>query len=529
LTHDTQLKGLLSRMAEARGNLCRLVPAVAVACLLAWCFFTLHSNFAADDADSEILNQAWRLANGKNIYSGIETPPFAFAAYTPVYYAAAAALLRFTGLSYIPAKLLSLAAALSIGLALIRLSRKWHQDGHKGVWAAFLLFLVPAFLYNAVRSHAQMMAVAFSVWSLFFFLRDRRRDKFLISPLLAVLALYTKQTQVAVPLAIGMYLLFRNRRGLLPYWAAFSVAALVPFLWLQKITQGYFLFDTVDLARLAYSLWQIPLVFLHHAGPLLPFIALALLLSWKRFRKGEWGVLDCYLVCLLAITAVSLGRLGAHGQYVLELLVATLIYLLGTTHLPSVPSRDALVSFQVLLLLIYAPLFVVFEEGLWNLTTCRAAQNIYPILKSGPGPILSQQGSLALFGRGEIYIQLFHFSALSRAGLWNQEYILSRINDRVFSWVITEFPLEKTDLSDDDRERFTPELISALRSNYSRRVFIYPYYLYTRNPAPLGLGVRPLAASLFSEMNPIDRAQPDIGISKNPACAKQTRWTPRLL
>ncbi len=456
----------------------RCVPFVAIVCFLAWCFVSFRSNFTWDDAEPEILNQAWRLANGGSIYRGVESPPYAFAAYTPLYFAVTALLLKFTGLSYIPAKLISFLAALSIGWAMVRLSREWNKSGRDGLWAASFLFLIPAFLYNSARCHVQMMAVAFSIWSLYFFLRNRWKATLIISPLFAVLAFYTKQTQVALPLAMALYLAIRNRRWFLPYASIGLVLGLIPFLWLQKISGGLFFFDTVSLARLEYDWWTIPQIFMHHAGPILIFIGIAGSLLWQRFKDGTWDAIDCYLGCLFFITLISLGRLGAHGQYVVELLVITLLYLLKTAGLPAIPRRDALVSAQILLLFLYAPAFIFLEEGLWDISANRASSKIYSLIRERSGPVLSQQNSFSLFSRGEIYVQLFHFSGLSRAGMWDQRPLLNEIDKRGFCCVITEFPIETSPLSDSDNERFTPEIISAVRRNYKLLESVYPYYFY---------------------------------------------------
>jgi hypothetical protein len=468
--------------SDMHQKLTRLVPAVAVLCFLGWCIVSLRSNFAADDADSEVLNQAWRLARGESIYRGINVPPHAFAAYPPLYYAMAAIPMKFVGLSFLPAKLISFIASLFIGWALVHLARKWNQTRSGGLWAAFFLFLVPAFLYNSARCQVQMTAVALSVWSFLFFLRNRWRDAVLISPLLAVLAFYTKQSQVALPLAMTGYLFLRNRRWLIPYLATLSIAGLVPLLLLQRFTGGLFLFDTVQLARLAYNIYFIPLIFLHYAGPILLFIGLALMISWRHFKDGTWDAVDWYFGCVLVTTIISLGRLGAHTQYVLELIVVTLIYLLRNTTLPRITGHEALVSVQVLFLLIYAPLFVSLEEGLEAISASRAAPAVYRLLQSRPGPIVSQQGSFALFSRREIYIQLFHFTALSRAGMWDQSQLLKDFENHTIRTVITEFPIETGIQTDSDQERFTPEMLRSLRRNYHRWQTVYPYYIYAPNP-----------------------------------------------
>ena len=124
-----------SWLVRARPLICRLVPAVAAICFLAWCLVALKSNFSWDDAEPEVLNQAWRLARGENIYHGIDSPPFTFSVYPPVYLGLVAFLMKFSGLSYLPAKLVSLFAGLSIGGALLYLARRWNKSG--GLWAAF--------------------------------------------------------------------------------------------------------------------------------------------------------------------------------------------------------------------------------------------------------------------------------------------------------------------------------------------------------------------------------------------------------
>jgi len=471
-----------SRIARWRPSLSRWVPIMAVACFLAWSFVAIRPDFSWDDSEPEILNLAWRLANGETIYRGIEEPPFAFAPYPPLYFAATAAMLKFTGLSYLPAKLLSFLAALSIGWALACLSRQWHGTRKPGLWAACLLFLIPAFLYNSVRCQAPILAVAFSVWSLVFFLRNRRIDTLCISPLLAVLAFYTKQTQIALPLAMIVYLALKNRRWLFPYAAVLAAGGLIPFLWLQHITHGYFYNNTVELAQLAYKAWLIIPIFLHHAGPLIIFLALALSICLRRFKAGTWEAVDWYLVCVSGLTFFALGRVGAHGQYVLELLVAALLFLLRTTGLPAIRGREALVSIQILILLLYAPLFVAVEEGWWDMSANRAAGRIYSLIQESPGPVLAQQNSFPLFSRGGIHIQLFHFTGLARAGLWDQNRLVREIDARTFGCVVTEFPFEEPVRSDNAIERFTPEMIQALRRNYRRIETAFPYYFYMRAP-----------------------------------------------
>ena len=468
----------MPRLIQAKPYVCRAVPVAALICFLAWCYSTIRPDFDSDDANPEILNTAWCLANGGKIYHGINSPPYSFAAYTPIYYAVIALPMKLTGLNFIPAKLITLLFSLSIGWAFVHLCRLWHRSPRDGIWTATLCLLVPAVLYNVIRSHPQMMAMSLTTWSLVFFLRNRWFPTLIISPLLAVLAFYTKQSEIVLPLAMILYLAVRNRRWLLPYAAVGTIACLTPMIWLQHATNGYFLFDVFRLAELSFHPWKIGDVFIGWILPIVFFLAFAMMTMWHRFRERTWEPIDYFLACLIPITLVSLGRAGSHSQYVVEMVIVVFLYLLRTTGLPDIKGKDLLVVVQVLVLICHSFVYVFLDAGPWGLASIRASEKIYPMISGAPGPILSKQGSFALFSRGSIYIQLFHFVGLWNIGLWDQSPLLRDINDRKFPWIITQFPIEDSEAYKSDLERFNLKIVTALRRNYRRREAFYPYYIY---------------------------------------------------
>ena len=150
------------------------------------------------------------------------------------------------------------------------------------------------------------------------------------------------------------------------------------------------------------------------------------------------------------------------------------------------PVRDRLVTFQLLILLVYTPLYILLENGPFAFASRRASASILPLVEHTRGPIISQQGGFALFATGQIFIQLGHFVNLSRAGLWDRQKIIRDIESRraEWVWVITLFDINSGELSEDDRERFTPDMVEALRRNYRIQKIVQPYYLY----APHGPG-----------------------------------------
>jgi hypothetical protein len=455
----------------------RLVPLWALAVAVLFAPLVWSATFSWDDADPEVLNNAWRLATGRPLYHSLDGPPWVVNPYTPLYHAVTAAALRVTGLSFRPARLVSLLASAAVALALVLLARRWGRRGREGLWSAALLLLVPAVLYNAARPHPQMLAVALSLWSFFFFESPRRLLAEVLSPALAVLAVYTKQTQIVLPLALGLWLLWRDRPRFFRYSATVAFLGLAPVPLLEAATHGQFLECVVGLNFLPFSVAQIPGVLIHFAGPLFGFLGLAVLRLVARVRARTLAPVDFYLALLVVVTIGSLGREGAHTQYVLEMLVVGVVYLLATGGVRFPPGRRALAAAQLGLLMLYAPAFVLLEEGAWDWPAVRAAPEVRALLETEPGPILSEQGSFPLFARGEIHVQLFHFAALARQGRWDQAPLLREVREQRLPWVVTEFPLEgRRDA--DARERFTEELLLALRQGYVRRATLGPYFVY---------------------------------------------------
>lgn len=458
--------------------LARAAPLAALICFAVWCFIAIRPTHLWDDAEPEVLNQAWRLAQGKPVYKDIESPPYILAAYPPVYLAITAAALKLTGLSALPGKFISILAALAIGLAFARLSREWHGQTRRG-WLMFcVLLIVPAFLYNTARVHVQMLAVALSIWSLLFLLRGKLLDVALLSPLLAVLAIYTKQTQIALPLAAGIYLLRHQPRRAAMYAAALAVMGLPPLFLLQQATDGYFLRHTVEWNSLTYTFTRLVLAFLQHVGPAIIFLVLAARVVKARTRQRRADHLDFYFIAAVLLAIASLGRIGAHTQYVVELHCVTLLVLLRAGGFD--PKLAGVL--QVAGLLIYTPVFMG-QKAARALPAYAAAPAVHARLRQVDGPIISEQAGFAPFSGRELYIQLFHFSALARMGRWDESPLVRQIAARQFAFVITEFPLEDASAwRSRHAERFNPRVRQAILENYRRSASMGPYFLYQPRP-----------------------------------------------
>ena len=189
-----------SPAARTRATLMRLVPPWCVLCIVAWALLYVSPTHSFDDADPEVLNQAWRLTNGKPIYAPVGDPPYVHHAYTPLYYVFVSAGLRITGLSYLPAAAITLLASIAALAAFIAVGWRSKASWKEGAFTGCLFFLIPAVLYNSVRTHPQMLAVAFSLWAFYFASRDRFTSVALVSRLFSALA-FTQSTPLLLCLS----------------------------------------------------------------------------------------------------------------------------------------------------------------------------------------------------------------------------------------------------------------------------------------------------------------------------------------
>lgn len=470
-------------MTRVRENV-RSVPAfylvvltvVVVAMIAVWCYASVRPNFSSDDAEPEILNQAWRLSIDKHLYRGLDRPPYVFGAYPPIYYAAAAFLLKLTGLSYLPAKLISFASAIATIIAVYAIRQLRRPERSENLCVALLLFLVPPFLSNSLRCHPEMLATAFSMWSLYFFLQRRAPSSLVASAILAAAALYTKQTHIALPLAASFYLALKERRSLAIYLSVFVIAVGLPTVVLQATSHGTFLLDIVRFAELDYHASTMPKLTFKLLGPIIPLLLVVCYQCISRLRHKQWGILEPYFVVTLLTGVASLGRIGSDGQYVLELIAASFVCL--DLSFSAARLRRSILNFQYLLLVAGAPWFIVHNKALPALKEVRAAEPVYALLRETRGPILSEQGSFPLFTTGAIYVQLFHFGALQHRGMWNNQPVADQVRQGHFGAIVTEFPAQQRLASRGERLRFGPQLLNALRQRYRLVATSYPYYVY---------------------------------------------------
>ncbi len=271
--------------------------------------------FALEWLEGGSYAQVQRLLTGRALY---DRPDMAYVAmiYPPLYYYVSAVLARVIGLSYLPLRLASLAAAVG-SLALIYLICLRERTGRSPAFLACALFAatyaLSGFWFDLARiDMLSVFLLLLSIWLLRF--ESFRSD--VAAGVIAALAALTKQTHLITVACLSLFLLISDRQRalafLLPFLAAYGLA----FLALNSLYAGWYQFYVFHLAlgsgeyvtfspastlETAWSFWA------HSIFLALP-VPILLIAAWftLRLRAGrDLNALFFFATCAIGMIGTS--------------------------------------------------------------------------------------------------------------------------------------------------------------------------------------------------------------------------------
>lgn len=483
--------------------------------------------YQLDYGEGIVLWFTRQLAHNQPIYKGLEGAPYASSNYPPIALALAATLMPILGEGYLSGRLLNFASALIVAALILRIVYVETRDGRAGTLAA-LFFLGSPYIYHWIPLfRVDLMGLAFAfggIYALWCLDRqpttdDRRPPNadhptppiachlpptYCLSPTayrrlptaycllptaLFLLALYTKHSLFAAPLAAFLALWTRNRRVALAF--AFTLGALgsAIYLALDVMTHGGFSFGIIESNATVFLPDQLFTLTRNFITTFPILLALALWSWLARVRARRIGVLEWYAVTAFAALVMA-GRVGAWENYFFEALVAACVFA-GLRFRVSAASdqrsavklamRNSQRAIPVLLLLQLALMW--HNPRIATEMIARdwpANRELARVLERTSGIIISEDmGALVTSGKAVEYYT-FQYSSLARSGKWDQHWELNGLREGAFPLVILEHGTRE---DVDHYRRFTREFVSALDRYYARTQRIGKYELYT--PAPL--------------------------------------------
>jgi hypothetical protein len=474
--------------------------------------------YSMDYGEAPLVDQAMRLAAGQNIYrADISTPPYTISNYPPLYIALLAISVKLFGpaSTFLVGRIISALCGWIVALCIYLIIYRSTQDRFAGLGAGFIFLAFPFVMYWSPLLRIDMLALALSLGGLCVLTsKPDSRLQFITAFLLIVAAIYTRQSYaLAAPLAGFTWLLVRDWKQAFRFATLVGGLSLILFLILNVWTRGGFYYNIVTanvnefkMDNLTYNwkrLRDIALILLLVGGAsfFLPLAALRngasepLVKSESKSKFDSlrdflsrglnplWALTTPYLVGA-AISATTIGKIGANVNYLLELcaalsLAAGAVIAWSRAYLSIYTLRAALLI--LLAIEIGRMMHFSLEEFTNDLHQRRLAfaelNELESLVKETSGPILADEfmGMLTLQGR-PLSIQPFEITQLAWAGKWDQTPLLTSIKEKEYAAIIIyDQPWAN--------ERWTQEMFEAIDASYAlsdivagNRVYI-PYEL----------------------------------------------------
>ena len=242
-------------------------------------------------------------------------------AYMPIYFLVVGNLMKVFGTSPIVGKTVSTLAALGIALLIYLVSIKLTDRKLLSIVPGVLFLLYPAIgNYSAEQVKIDILGLFLAVIGLYLVFNRH----YLWAVPFAVLAFFTKQYFIAVPIVTVVYLAWKERRILVKYVGLYLVLVGMGFGIGQYVTEGTFFTHTVlylfapQFGSLTFD--RNVMGTLLSLGYLTPVLVIAVYGMWK---SREFGFLGVYLVVSLLIMVVTVGKVGSGLNYSFSALVAS--------------------------------------------------------------------------------------------------------------------------------------------------------------------------------------------------------------
>lgn len=453
-------------------------------------FHYLGYPLALDDGEGHVLNQAILIASGQLPYPPINTSPYIVSNYPPFYSAIVASTFGFldqmqimSGVSVFPGlimtRLVSVFSGIGIAFLIYKTAIKSKVSSDSAAICGLLFLAMPIVFFWFSIGKPDMLAIFLGLFGLYLgIVNFEKGNRIFLSLIPLVLAVFTKQNEIAPFLAIALYLLIKKDKRTIIFISIYAASILVVTGILQIASGGEYLNHIITytktqlyISRL-YSTWSF---FFLNASLLL---IVAFYTAIRAFIRRETNPVIFYFVFAFLISLTS-GKVGSDMNYFLETIIASHILLAifisnGYRYNPANSSRLIVAGIIFLIALDYAFLhdnrMYSYEP---NQDDRQYAAIICSMIQEQPGPILSEDEALAAICGKEVVFNPFIMSELSKEGIWDQTDFVDSIKDKKYDILILRFDV--TNPNHEDKadvgghagwDRWTDEMETAIRENY---------------------------------------------------------------
>ena len=443
-----------------------------------------------------IVWQQMAMIPGPSMYGPIDHAPFIVFHYPPVYHLVVHALAWFgadplaagRGVSVVATWVLAASLGWIAGQAAPS-SRGSAAFG--GVIAALSVFTFQPVLAFAALMRVDLLGMALSVLGLTLGVLSLRRPRLLYAAvLLFVVALFTKQTLVAAPVAVLCVWLMRDPGLALRALGLGVLLGLAALLALEWVTDGGFLRHII-LYNINRFEWRRAYWAVVHQRRYVVILAVTLgmigLALWQGRRRlaaladdAPAFVMLVLQFCIAGAMIATAGKYGAAANYFMEALclcgvfagmaVAAALDVAARPGGPRAPALLLLAALMTQIALSPLPPTVPLD----NPDRARDMAALLAEMRASAKPVLSDDMVLPMRAGLGVTIEPMIFADLTALGQWDPRGYKDLVDREVFSFVLTEDPPGDPEYE----ERYQPAIRGAIAAHYPVVTRAAGYYLH---------------------------------------------------
>jgi hypothetical protein len=440
----------------------------------------LSCSFQIDFGEGFILDSAARLAAGERLYPPMEGASLHPSLYPPLYYSLYALLIRGGGMSFAWGRLISLVSTIVAAFLLFSITRRMTGKALLAGAAPLLFLFSPTVMEWGVLARVDMLALFFTLLGIFALASGSDRKSYGAAALWFTLALFTKQSFVAAPIAAFLSLFLNNqKKKALEFLVFYCSLCLIFFGAAEALSQGQFFIQALrNMAAMHYSAGRalyLGGIFIQDS---LLILILALFYTIQSLWRRALTFLPLYFLLSLIVSLILAGKAGSYLNYYIEASAAASILAIlqcaegfssnGRSRAVSVITRALAYLIPVAFMILNFHVCSEFKEAdRILLKRTPEVALLSEIIRDADGRVMSEDaGLLVLNGKGSDVKEFLYLKELSRAGLWDQSGLLDDIEKMRFSLIVLNSELNEYAPSPRAEEHFNPEIIGAMKRHY---------------------------------------------------------------
>jgi hypothetical protein len=463
------------------------VPLV-IGCVLTLMFLSvavegITTTAPTSNAEGNQFHGTLRVQAGEPLYLDFHQLPYVVMPYTPLYYLLTGLASRVMSLDLLQtltlARTTALLATFGVAGVIYALARSAGSTRLAALTATSIFLPLPFMDRWAFTSRPDMLAMLLSLTAAWLALR--RPDRPIVAAVVALTAFFAKQTSIAVPAAITLWLWFTGRRRQAFSFVATWLGCFVPIvLVINGATQGSFLLNVFyahlnptngfDVAL--RSMLDLPL----YAWPALILAGIQLI---SELRRRQLGLLTVYWLVSLGVLFYTLRGRGSAENYFIEPSALTCILSAATLSRLLQPSKATMTRAGLSGLIVALIVWGWQTWGYWReggeLELDRPIQ--IPEIAQAER-IWAEEPSLVVFaGKPLLVSDPFLLSQMTEAGHYDATGLVDRVRSRYFDLIIVRGDVRQPRFLN-GQMKWPESVLKSIPEFYRRQGVRGPYWLY---------------------------------------------------